>query len=604
MKRVSLCALILFLTIFIPTISHAIQSKGIKVVIKDRSGREVGLYKGSHALLIGVSRYTAGWPSLESVPGEIDRIETALKIQSFHVEKVLNPTSDQLSTAFENFIDRYGFDRDNRLLFFFSGHGHTRKEGKKGYLVPTDAPDPRSDDKGFVRKALGMGQVLTWARRIEAKHALFVFDSCFSGTIFRAKALPKHPPHISDITSRSVRQFISAGSAGEEVPAQSVFVPSFIRALRGEADLDGDGYVTGTELGMYLHKKVLSYETGQTPQYGKIRDPDLDEGDFVFQLGKFVGSTSPSLEAEKQRLAEERARVKRERRELEQLKALIEEKKKLEAERRRLELEKKKLASVRPLAEIKVPSPYPKDEIQANDLDGEISKREILDKISRTQDYIVNAIEKVSPAVVNISTVKTMKGGSVFKKDVPSSDFFRRFFGQDPAKTFIRRRRSLGSGVIINKEGYTITSNHVIEGSDKIKVTMIDGKEYDDVKIIGRDSKTDLALIKIKSGRNLPAAMLGNSDVLKVGQWVIAIGNPFGLGHTASAGIINKNYSDSSLNFSIRTTSVINPGNSGGPLINISGEVVGICIALSREGFRDGYVIPINMVKELVAELK
>jgi len=281
-------SLVIALGLFVSQALEAAQQKGIEVVIKDRAGRKVGLYTGSYALLVGVSRYTAGWPILEGVPSEIDGIEKALIGQGFGVQKVLDPTSDQLKDAFDDFIDRYGFDRNNRLLFFFSGHGHTRQKGRKGYLVPADAPDPRFDEKGFVRKALGMNQILAWSRRIEAKHALFVFDSCFSGTIFKAKSLPELPPHISDITSRPVRQYISAGSSGEKVPAQSVFVPSFVRALRGEADVDRDGFVTGTELGMYLHKKVLSYDTGQTPQYGKIKDPDLDEGDFVFALKSAV----------------------------------------------------------------------------------------------------------------------------------------------------------------------------------------------------------------------------------------------------------------------------------------------------------------------------
>lgn len=177
-----------------------------------------------------------------------------------------------------------------------------------------------------------MGRILTWARDIEAKHALFLFDSCFSGTIFKAKALPKIPPHISDVTSRPVRQFISAGSAGEEVPANSVFTPSFIRAVRGEGDLDKDGYVTGTELGMYLHRKVLSYDTGQTPQYGKIKDPDLDEGDFVFALR----SPSPPP-PQYDRLQEERERLEQERRELERMKMEIERKKLEDAEKKFLQ---------------------------------------------------------------------------------------------------------------------------------------------------------------------------------------------------------------------------------------------------------------------------
>ena len=335
------------LTMAFPAKSHAAQTKGIGIVIKDRSGRKVGLYKGSHALLIGVSDYTAGWPDLEIVPDELGRVEDALKKQGFHVVKVMDPTSDKLNKAFEDFIDRYGFDESNRLIFFFSGHGYTRKGGKKGYLVPADAPDPRDNEKAFVRKALDMGLITAWCRRIEAKHALFLFDSCFSGTIFKTKALPKHPPHISDLTSRPVRQFISAGSAGEEVPARSVFAPLFIRALAGEGDLDRDGYVTGTELGMYLHKKVLSYQTGQTPQYGKMKDVDYDEGDFVFSLAASSGegAETPSyLESEKQKLSKERARLERERRELEEMKALAEKRKRLEQERKQLEAEKTKLA--------------------------------------------------------------------------------------------------------------------------------------------------------------------------------------------------------------------------------------------------------------------
>ncbi len=138
------------------------RTRGIEVVIKNKQGKQVGLYKNSYALLIGVSDYTEGWPDLESVGGEIDSVEPALIKQGFKVIKVLNPTSSQLKSAFEDFIDKYGFDKDNRLLFFYSGHGYTRKKGKKGYLVPADAPDPRYDDKGFVRKALDMGMILAW----------------------------------------------------------------------------------------------------------------------------------------------------------------------------------------------------------------------------------------------------------------------------------------------------------------------------------------------------------------------------------------------------------------------------------------------------------
>ena len=257
------------------------------VPIRTKSGEIVGLYKASYALLIGVSNYTSGWRKLESVIKEIDEIEKILREKGFVVKKVIDPDSKQLKDSFENFVDEFGYAEDNRLLFFYSGHGHTRKEGTKGYLVPVDAPLPAKDDKGFFSKALGMKQIKTWAEKIESKHALFLFDSCFSGIILqtRAAAGELHPPDIIEYTSRHVRQFITAGSAGELVPAESVFTQMFIRALQGQGDIDGDDYITGTELGIYLKKHVMAYKGNrQTPQVGKIDNPNLDEGDFVFPL--------------------------------------------------------------------------------------------------------------------------------------------------------------------------------------------------------------------------------------------------------------------------------------------------------------------------------
>ena len=190
-----------------------------------------------------------------------------------------------MNDRIEQFIGDYGFEKNNRLLFYYSGHGYTQeRDGRQfGYLVPSDAPNPLTDEKGFFRKSLKMTRILSWAKEIESKHALFVFDSCFSGSVLRSRALSV-PEDISYSTSKPVRQFISAGSADQPVPAESVFRPLFIRGINGKADLDGDGYITGNELGMYLQKEVPTYESGQTPQYGKIRDPYLDEGNFVFQV--------------------------------------------------------------------------------------------------------------------------------------------------------------------------------------------------------------------------------------------------------------------------------------------------------------------------------
>ena len=221
--------------------------------------------------------------------------------------------------------------------------------------------------------------------------------------------------------------------------------------------------------------------------------------------------------------------------------------------------------------------------------------------------------ETVSLAVVNISTVKTIKGGGpVFRhyyqgpqgNQDPFKDFFDKFFGDEQQREY--KQRSLGSGFIIDKDGYIVTNNHVIAGADEIKVKLNSGEEYD-AKIIGRDPSTDIALIKIKAGTNYSVATFGDSDSLKVGQWVLAIGSPFGLEHTVTAGIVSAKgrvigsgpYDDF-----IQTDASINPGNSGGPLINMKGQVVGINTAIVAGGNGIGFAIPVNMAKGVIKQLK
>jgi len=241
-------------------------------------------YTDSYALLIGESNYSR-WSSLDSVPGELQRVEEMLKSQGFQVETWLDINAAELRARFEQFISTYGLDEKNRLLFYFGGHGHTRQyQGlNKGYIVPIDAPDPNVDEKGFVRKAVSMDDIYAWAKRIEANHALFVFDSCFSGTIFKVRSDKKMPEYIRASAAEPVRQFITAGRAGETVPAQSVFTPIFIDALKdGDGDLNGDGYVTGAELGYHLASKVPDHNAQQHPQFGTIKDYELSRGDFVF----------------------------------------------------------------------------------------------------------------------------------------------------------------------------------------------------------------------------------------------------------------------------------------------------------------------------------
>jgi serine protease Do len=221
--------------------------------------------------------------------------------------------------------------------------------------------------------------------------------------------------------------------------------------------------------------------------------------------------------------------------------------------------------------------------------------------------------EKVSPAVVNIRTVKTIKGGGpVFRhfqrgprgQDNPFNDFFEKFFGEEMQREF--KQPSLGSGFIIDKEGYVVTNNHVIEDADQIKVKLGDDHEYD-AEVVGRDPNTDLALLKIESEKDLPVLKMGDSDKLKIGQWVVAIGSPFGLERTVTAGIVSAKgrvigsgpYDDF-----IQTDASINPGNSGGPLLNLKGEVVGINTAIIASGTGIGFAIPINLADGIIAQLK
>jgi serine protease Do len=222
--------------------------------------------------------------------------------------------------------------------------------------------------------------------------------------------------------------------------------------------------------------------------------------------------------------------------------------------------------------------------------------------------------ESVGPTVVNIRTVKTLKGGGpVFRhfqrepggRENPFNEFFDRFFGDEMQREF--KQPSLGSGFIIDKDGHVVTNNHVIEDADQIKVKLGDEKEFD-AQVIGRDPSTDLALLKIKSNsHDFPVVKLGDSAQLRVGQWVVAIGSPFGLERTVTAGIVSAKgrvigsgpYDDF-----IQTDASINPGNSGGPLLNLKGEVVGINTAIIATGQGIGFAIPINLAKGVIAQLK
>ncbi len=259
------------------------------IVVKDDKGGVLLSYGGSYALVIGVSNYQLGWPKLPGVKDDVAAVQSALKQHGFEVTAVDDPSGQELETAYEDFIFNYGRDESNRLLLYFAGHGHTIKppyaaddpEDWIGYIVARDAPLPADDSKGFLQKALSMQRFEELAKQIHARHALFVFDSCFSGSVFALSRAP--PADVERRIAKPVRQFITSGAADQTVPDVSVFRKEFILALGGAADRGGDGYVTGSELGYYLEEQVSNYtDNAQTPQYGKIRGRHLDKGDFVF----------------------------------------------------------------------------------------------------------------------------------------------------------------------------------------------------------------------------------------------------------------------------------------------------------------------------------
>jgi serine protease Do len=219
-------------------------------------------------------------------------------------------------------------------------------------------------------------------------------------------------------------------------------------------------------------------------------------------------------------------------------------------------------------------------------------------------------VKKVSAGVVNINAVKVVKGRGPSQFGSPNSpfhDFFEKFYGDQVPKEF--KQRGLGSGFVIDKEGFILTNNHVVEDAEEIRVRLSDDRQFP-AKLIGRDPKTDLALIRIEADTPLEPLPWGDSDKLEVGDWVVAIGSPFGLTTTVTAGIVSAKFrriGAGAYDDFIQTDASINPGNSGGPLLNVAGEVVGINTAIfsgSGGNIGIGFAIPANMAKDLLPQLR
>ena len=223
-----------------------------------------------------------------------------------------------------------------------------------------------------------------------------------------------------------------------------------------------------------------------------------------------------------------------------------------------------------------------------------------------TSPSLSGLVEKQKHSVVNISTTSVLKQGPVFpdfgEGDV-FEEFFKRFFPNDREREF--RKKGLGSGFIVSKNGYIVTNNHVISKAEDIQVVLYDGSRYT-AEIVGQDVKTDLAVLKIKPEKKLKPVVFGDSGGLRIGDWVMAIGNPFGLGYTVTVGIVSakgRSLGLGAYDDFIQTDASLNPGNSGGPLFNLRGEVVGVNTAIAARGQGIGFSIPANMAKGVISQL-
>ena len=269
------------LILAVPCSSFSTTMRGISVTAGN--AQNLYLYKDYYALVVGVSNYEQ-WPDLPSAGKDAKEVAAKLKEIGFEVKLVVDPSAEQLRQALSDMVYEKGGENNRALLFYFAGHGETLELAdatQLGYIVPGDCPLKKSDPMGFDSKAISMKDIEVLALKVKSKHFIMLFDSCFSGSLFNV--VRAAPVDISEKSALPVRQFITAGGAGEQVPDQSVFKVVFLQGITGDADLNGDGYVTGSELGMHLQEKVVNYTRGgQHPQYGKINNPKLDRGDFIF----------------------------------------------------------------------------------------------------------------------------------------------------------------------------------------------------------------------------------------------------------------------------------------------------------------------------------
>ena len=288
MKKIPLFLCILCVVTMIIAATDLFSQRGMSVTVQTESGEAFDLYKASYALVIGNGTYPVknGWNPLPGAIEDVKEVTEVLEKQGFNVTQKIDVTKDEFNKAFSEFIYISGKDKDNRLLFYYAGHGFTTKSATGedlGYLVMLDTPSPENTVE-FDLYSVDMVKFVSDSKKIHATHVLFMFDSCFSDTALNLRNRVTPSP-ITDRIKNPVRQFITAGRAGEPMPDRSEFKKAFLNLLKGRVEEPTpDGYLTGVELGDYLYRTVPKFSYGQHPQHGNIHDQQLNTGDIVFVL--------------------------------------------------------------------------------------------------------------------------------------------------------------------------------------------------------------------------------------------------------------------------------------------------------------------------------
>jgi hypothetical protein len=263
-------------------------------------GEKIKLYSASYALLIGISDYEY-WDPLVRPVKDVDDIATELRNLDFKVEVKKDLSKSEFEQVMSDFLIKHGQEAGAQVFIYFAGHGYTEEDasgGNIGYVIMRDTPDPTIDPAGFHSKSVSTDYFKTYAKQLKSRHVLFLFDSCFSGTVLNMRGHLDPPEPIRYAISKPVREFLTAGSKDEKVPDESIFKNILGKILRGSIKQPiVDQYLTGEELAFLMKSEVPQYNRRQHPQFGKILDPSLDEGDFVFFLKQEIPDrgTSPPV---------------------------------------------------------------------------------------------------------------------------------------------------------------------------------------------------------------------------------------------------------------------------------------------------------------------